>query len=110
MPRMSIKMNKDGTPAKAVKQGEKSTAIEVQVTYDSKVNIKGHEKDVFLTALGLKKLHGTEKAQGVGNIPAKGYIHCGDDTLYLVSRLDTAKHTIQIDKQGKVSSGVHKFG
>ena len=110
MPRMSIKLNKDGTAPKPVKQGEKSTAIEVQVTYDSKVNIKGHEKDVFLTALGLKDLHKTAKAQGVGNVPAIGYIHCGDDTLFLVSRLDKAKHTIQIDKQGKVSGGVHKFG
>jgi hypothetical protein len=107
---MTIRLNKDGSAPKPVKQGEKSTAIEVQVTYDSKVNITGHEKDVFLTAVGLKELHKTSKAQGVGNVPAIGYIHSSGDVLYLVSRLDKAKHTIQIDKQGKVSSGVHKFG
>lgn len=89
-----------------LKQGDEPTKIEV--TYDSHVTIDGYEQAIADTALGKTKLHATTNASGVGNVDAKGYIHTGK-MLFLVSRLDTKKHTIQIEKEGKVNSGKHEF-
>lgn len=45
----------------------------------------------------------------MGNLSPIGYIHSSQNTCFLVTRLDETKHSIQIDKQGKVNSGSHDF-
>jgi len=112
MPRTTIRCDAKGVPFKdqkiKLKQGDVS--INVDVTHDSKVGIKGYEDCICATAMGSKKLHESTKVKGIGTLTPKGYIHAySGNVCFLVTRLDTSKHTIQIDKQGKVNSGMHEF-
>ncbi|MDT4892900.1 MAG: hypothetical protein QOE97_1935 [Pseudonocardiales bacterium] len=89
--------------------GAAKSVVTVQVTYPTGVDLRDLEQLIWETATGSKKLHLTSEAQG-NTTGGKGYIHSkGNPKLLLVSRVDTAKHTIEIIRQGKVSGGVHKF-
>jgi hypothetical protein len=107
MPRLEIKRDAKGNKVQSPKQGDQ--LVNVEVTYDSKVNLSGHEDIVWKTATGGTPLHKSDKVKGQGNLNAIGYIHSSQNQCFLVTRLDTAKKTIQIDKQGKVNAGVHEF-
>jgi len=107
MTRYKILRAKDGNKAATFKQGEKNTNIEVDVS--SNVNITGYEQIIWETGAGFKPLHESKKAT---NCPknAIGYIHSlKGNKLFAVSRLDKAKHTLEIVGQGDVSGGVHRF-
>lgn len=107
MARSKIVRAKDGGAAKTFKQGETNTNITVEVS--SSVNITGYEQIIWETGAGLKPLHQTSKAR---NCPraAIGYIHSlKGNKLFAVSRLDKAKHTLEIIAEGNVNSGVHAF-
>lgn len=90
-----------------LKQGEKNIAVEV--TYANGVNISGHEDIIWKTATGKEDLHLSDKVSGQGNLAPIGYIHSYKNTCFLVTRLSTGSHTIQIDKMGKVNGGWHRF-
>ena len=107
MPRITIARDKKGNVVKDPKQGDE--LVKVDVTYDNKVSLKGHEDIIWKTATGGEPLHKSTKVTGMGNLSPIGYIHSSQNTCFLVTRLDKAKHTIQIDKQGKVNSGSHDF-
>lgn len=107
MPRVEIKRNADGSKNPSPKQGDE--LVVASVTLASGVDIKGHEDIVWRTATGDEPLHQSKKISGTGSLTYKGYIHSSTNTLFLVTRLDTKKRTIQIDMMGKVKAGVHDF-
>lgn len=110
IPKVAAGKMPDGKADKMVnssKQGDETVSIDI--TYNSKVNIKGYEQAIVDTVWkGKSSLHKTSDATGVGNTQAIGYIHQGK-MLFLVSRLEQKK-SIQIEKTGDVSGGKHQFG
>ncbi len=110
MPRMEFRCDSSGKRLPDNYKAAQGEDIKtVSVTYDSKVTLKGYEDIIVKTALGEEELHKSTKVSGVGNLSAIGYIHGAKNTCFLVTRLDKAKHTIQIDKMGKVNAGKHEF-
>ncbi len=108
MARVKLTYDPKGNAPKTFKQGETNTNVTVDATIGGGVDIKGFEKAVWQTGCGLMALHQSKKVEGA---PAgyKGYIHGSANRLFAVTRLDTAKKTLEIAKQGKVSDGVHVF-
>lgn len=108
MARVKLTFDPKGGAPKTFKQGETNTNVTVDASIASGVDIKGFEKAVWQTGCGLMALHQSKKVEGA---PAgyKGYIHGSANRLFAVTRLDTAKKTLEIAKQGKVSDGVHVF-
>jgi len=86
-----------GVPHQAVYTGQQLHVVAVHVTYPDALGnaVNQYEDYIWRTATGDILLHNTARARNI-TAEAIGYIHCPNNVLLAVSRLDVNRNTIEL--------------